>query len=289
MLTDSTSGCIELVFTLEILSSAVVPYRLPIQANSSSALTSALTLSKQQLNSIGNICELSRVKENHGKSFALFFKWLLMLLPMSLSLWATVHVQRLIVFKKFIFPGHISLTSTVKHDLINSPSINGFPCLTNKLATQKLTLATASFSFFNFCEEIRYKIFHFKLSNFSNQCFPVSWEHCSECLICYVCVYCILLAMLQCHCIINTMLWHLIWSPNSLHLNTWYSKSTFIFLFWHNRYSLLIFKTATILWYIWHSKHYWVITVSLWFIVNWPREVMRAPNSLCHSYSTLPL
>lgn len=70
MLTGSASGCIELVFTLEILSSAVVPQRLPIQANSSSTLTSALTMSKQQLNSIGNICELIK---SQGKPLEIIY------------------------------------------------------------------------------------------------------------------------------------------------------------------------------------------------------------------------
>ena len=41
----------------------------------------------EQLNSIGDICSHnsnpSRAKENHSKSFAFMFNWLLMLLPMS--------------------------------------------------------------------------------------------------------------------------------------------------------------------------------------------------------------
>ena len=90
----------------------------------------------------------SKDKENHSKSFTLFLNWLLILLQMSSTLKSTVLAKKLIVYNRFIFSGHISLTAAIKHNLINSPSVNSFLCLANEWVAQKLILVAASFSTF---------------------------------------------------------------------------------------------------------------------------------------------
>ena len=165
--------------TLWKYSSVAVPRRLFIGPNSSN--TSNLASSNEQLSSIDDICQLIKNQGKPLKIICLFLidYWCCSHCP---QLWASVLTKRLRVLNKFIFSRHISLATAIKH-LINPPSVNGFLCLAKKWATWQLTLA-ALFSFIIFVKKFCCdKIFHFKCSNFSDHCFPVSWEYCNECLV----------------------------------------------------------------------------------------------------------
>ena len=82
----------------------------------------------QQLGSIGNMYWLMK-----SQIICLVFGLTLNVAPNILAPWTTVLDTRLI----YSICIHFSSTATSKHSLINSPLVNGFPCLTNKWATQK--------------------------------------------------------------------------------------------------------------------------------------------------------
>ena len=125
--------------------------------------------------------DTSRAKENHSKSFAFLFNWLLMLLPMSSTLRATLHTKWLIVLSKCVFSGQIPSAAAIQHDLVNLPAVNGFPRLANKWASRKLAFVAALFSFFIFVKKFfGGEIFHLRFSNFSDCSSPVRFEYCDQ-------------------------------------------------------------------------------------------------------------
>lgn len=123
------------------------------------AWVSVISAPTPQINNWGAFetsVDSSRAKENHSNHLSCFFNWRSMLLPMPSALPATVVTKRLIVLKKFIFSGHISLAATNKQDLINLLSVNSFPWLVNKRVPQNLTLIAVSssgtFCVIEFCQ-----------------------------------------------------------------------------------------------------------------------------------------
>lgn len=96
-----------------------------------------------------------------------------------LQLWATVLNENLTVLSSLDIL--LWLLQSNKHYLTEPPLINGIPYLANERTTQKLTLVKASPSSI-FMREFCYVMLHFKVSNFSDSCFPVNWEYCNECL-----------------------------------------------------------------------------------------------------------
>ena len=95
------------------------------------------------------------------------WNWLLMLLP-KLSTLQTAVTKRLIALNYFISSRHISSVTTTKTNLINSPSINVFPCVVNKWVTRTQSDFHSSFLMEKLCY---YEIFWFKFSNFSGYSF----------------------------------------------------------------------------------------------------------------------
>lgn len=69
--------------------------------------------------------------------------------------------------KQFYILWSQCLAATIKYELINLPWVSSFSCLANKCATQKLSLAAASFSFSSFVNKFCYEqLLCFKFSNF---------------------------------------------------------------------------------------------------------------------------
>lgn len=100
------------------------------------------------------------VKENHSKSFALFFNSLLILLPMSIPQ-PTVFAERLIVLNNFIFSEHTSWNQTQFNWLIISKWL--------PLLGYQMSHSQANFVY-KFCrDEIVFLILYFL-----NQCFTVN-------------------------------------------------------------------------------------------------------------------
>lgn len=163
-------------FISKIFFPIVVSQKLFIEAKFFSHFRLVIDSLNKQLSSINTIYQLIKSQWKPFKWFALVIYWLLIPSPMFSALWANVPAET--ILNKFLFSGCISLAASVKCSLMNS-SLNGFPCLANKWATQKLALTAASFPLFNFCEEILlwwdtpFAMFYF----FPGGCFPVRWEY----------------------------------------------------------------------------------------------------------------
>lgn len=63
---------------------------------------------------------------------SLIFKLTIDISPYVLNSLNNCSYQKTNSPKKFIFSGHIALAAAIKHDLINPPLVNAFPCLANK-------------------------------------------------------------------------------------------------------------------------------------------------------------
>lgn len=100
------------------------------------------TSKRRQLSSVGNICLPIKSQEKSLKIICLVFNWLLMLLPVSSTLWATVFAKRLIILTSVYF---FSRDTEIKHVLIKSPLGNELFCLANKWATWTLAFVAGSF------------------------------------------------------------------------------------------------------------------------------------------------
>lgn len=106
---------------LRILKPVVVPCRLFIGANPWATLNSALT---PQGTVLVTFVDSSSVRENHWKSFPLFliYYWFCSQQPLLFKQLFSLKGYRL---KQFVFSGQISLTAVVKHNIIDSPLVNG--------------------------------------------------------------------------------------------------------------------------------------------------------------------